>query len=152
MVFGTRAFFGYVPDLEGGTAWFVNVPRHATSRAEREATTAEQWKRWLIDLVARDRGPAADLIAGGCLQLAADNTHDLPSVPVWHKAPLIIVGDGARAVSYPDKAHRWRSRMAWSSPSVCVMCPAFRKPLRRSNAYAAGVWNGSSRRGTKQQQ
>src|SRR5262249_61389039 len=44
-------------------------------------------------------GPAAELIAAGSLQVAVDNTHDLPSVPVWHKAPSIIIGDAAHAPS-----------------------------------------------------
>ena len=41
-----------------------------------------QWKPWLVELV---RSVITDLlhglIASGELQLAADNTHDLPSVP-----------------------------------------------------------------------
>ena len=62
MIFGARAFFGYVPDAAGGTAWFANVPRHQATRVERESTTAAQWKRWLIELFANDRGPATALI------------------------------------------------------------------------------------------
>jgi 2-polyprenyl-6-methoxyphenol hydroxylase-like FAD-dependent oxidoreductase len=97
MIFGARAFFGYARDGHGGTVWFANVPRHPSTRAERQSTTAEQWQEWLIERFAGDRGPAAELIAGGILQLAADNTHDLRSVPVWHKAPLIVIGDAAHA-------------------------------------------------------
>jgi 2-polyprenyl-6-methoxyphenol hydroxylase-like FAD-dependent oxidoreductase len=99
MIFGARAFFGYVSDGSGGTVWFANLPRHASSRAERDATTAEQWKQCLIEHFANDRGPASDLIAAGDLQLAADNTHDLPSVPRWHNERLIIIGDAAHAPS-----------------------------------------------------
>jgi 2-polyprenyl-6-methoxyphenol hydroxylase-like FAD-dependent oxidoreductase len=99
MIFGRRAFFGYVPDGTGGTVWFANVPRHQSSRVEREPTTAEEWKQWLTSLFADDRGPASKLIAAGSLQLAAGNTYDLPSVPVWHKAPFIIIGDAAHAPS-----------------------------------------------------
>jgi 2-polyprenyl-6-methoxyphenol hydroxylase-like FAD-dependent oxidoreductase len=62
MIFGARAFFGYVPDAAGGTVWFANVPRHRSNRAERESTTAEQWKHRLIELFANDRGPATELI------------------------------------------------------------------------------------------
>src|SRR5262249_11117317 len=99
MIFGSRAFFGYAADDRGGTVWFVNVPRHAASRAERQSTAAAQWRQWLLELVAGDCGPAAELIAAGSLQVAGDNTHDLPSVPVWHKAPSIIIGDAAHAPS-----------------------------------------------------
>jgi 2-polyprenyl-6-methoxyphenol hydroxylase-like FAD-dependent oxidoreductase len=99
MIFGRRAFFGYVVDLDGGTVWFANVPRPAVTPDERAATTAEQWQRQLLELFAGDAGPAGDLIAGGRLELAGDSTHDLPSVPVWHRGPMVIVGDAAHAPS-----------------------------------------------------
>jgi FAD-dependent urate hydroxylase len=99
MIFGRRAFFGYVVDPAGGTVWFANVPRAQVSGAERDATTAEQWRRQLVELFASDRGPASDLVAAGRLELAADNTHDLPQVPTWHKGPMIVIGDAAHAPS-----------------------------------------------------
>jgi 2-polyprenyl-6-methoxyphenol hydroxylase-like FAD-dependent oxidoreductase len=67
--------------------------------AEREATTAEQWRRQLTELFAGDRGPAAELIAAGRLELVADNTHDLPKVPTWRRGPMVIIGDAAHAPS-----------------------------------------------------
>jgi FAD-dependent urate hydroxylase len=99
MIFGRRAFFGYAVDPEGGTVWFANVPRPPVSQAERAATTAEQWQRQLVELFAADHGPASDLIAAGTLELAGDNTHDLPRVPTWRKGPMVIVGDAAHAPS-----------------------------------------------------
>ena len=99
MIFGRRAFFGYVADPAGGTVWFANVPRPAVSLAERAATTPGQWQRQLVDLFAGDHGPASDLVAAGTLELAGDSTHDLPSVPTWHRGPMVIVGDAAHAPS-----------------------------------------------------
>jgi FAD-dependent urate hydroxylase len=99
MIFGRRAFFGYVVDPAGGTVWFANVPRPAVGPAERAATSAEQWQAWLVELFAGDAGPASDLIAAGTLELAGDSTHDLPSVPTWHRGPMVIVGDAAHAPS-----------------------------------------------------
>jgi FAD-dependent urate hydroxylase len=99
MIFGRQAFFGYVVDPSGGTVWFANVPREQVSAAERAATTTEEWQRWLCDLFANDRGPVADLIAAGRLELVADNTHDLPSVPTWHNRSMVIIGDAAHAPS-----------------------------------------------------
>jgi FAD-dependent urate hydroxylase len=99
MIFGKRAFFGYVIDPTGGAAWFANVPRAQVSPAERAATTAEQWQRQLIDLFAGDHGPASSLIAAGSLQLAGDSTHDLPRVPTWRRGPMVIIGDAAHAPS-----------------------------------------------------
>jgi 2-polyprenyl-6-methoxyphenol hydroxylase-like FAD-dependent oxidoreductase len=88
-----------VVDPAGGTVWFANVPGPKVSPAERAATTAEQWQRRLVELFADDHGPASRLIAAGRLELAADNTHDLPSVPTWHKGPMVIIGDAAHAPS-----------------------------------------------------
>jgi 2-polyprenyl-6-methoxyphenol hydroxylase-like FAD-dependent oxidoreductase len=119
MIFGARAFFGYVPDAAGGTVWFANVPRHASSRVERESTTSAQWKRWLIELFADDRGPARELIAAGSLQLGADNTHDLPSVPTWHRAPLVIIGDAAHA---PSPSSGQGASMALEDGVVLAKC------------------------------
>ncbi|MFL6249694.1 MAG: FAD-dependent monooxygenase, partial [Actinomycetes bacterium] len=99
MIFGRRAFFGYVVDPDGGTVWFANVPRPAVTAAERAATSPEQWRRQLVELFAGDHGPAGDLIAAGTLELAGDSTHDLPSVPTWHRGPMVIVGDAAHAPS-----------------------------------------------------
>jgi 2-polyprenyl-6-methoxyphenol hydroxylase-like FAD-dependent oxidoreductase len=99
MIFGRRAFFGYAVDPRGGTVWFANVPRRPSTREERSAMTDDQWKQQLVELFAEDRGPAVDLISAGILELAADNTHDLPSVPTWHRAPLIVIGDAAHAPS-----------------------------------------------------
>jgi 2-polyprenyl-6-methoxyphenol hydroxylase-like FAD-dependent oxidoreductase len=119
MIFGARAFFGYVPDAAGGTVWFANVPRHPSNRAERASTTAEQWKHRLIDLFANDRGPATELIGAGSLQLAADNTHDLPSVPTWHKPPAIIIGDAAHA---PSPSSGQGASMALEDGVVLAKC------------------------------
>jgi FAD-dependent urate hydroxylase len=97
MSFGRRAFFGYVVDPAGGTVWFANVPRPPVSRAERDATGAQQWQRQLLELFAPDHGPATDLIAAGQLEFAGDNTHDLPQVPTWQRGPMVIIGDAAHA-------------------------------------------------------
>jgi 2-polyprenyl-6-methoxyphenol hydroxylase-like FAD-dependent oxidoreductase len=99
MIFGRRAFFGYVVDPSGGVVWFANVPRPVVSAAERAATSPQQWQRRLVELFAADRGPASDLIAAGTLELAGDNTYDLPQVPTWRKGPMVIVGDAAHAPS-----------------------------------------------------
>jgi 2-polyprenyl-6-methoxyphenol hydroxylase-like FAD-dependent oxidoreductase len=99
MIFGRRAFFGYVADPAGGTVWFANVPRPAVAPRERAATSPEEWRRQLVELFAGDHGPAADLVAAGTLELAGDSTHDLPSVPTWHRGPMVIVGDAAHAPS-----------------------------------------------------
>lgn len=132
MVFGTRAFFGYVPDGLGGTVWFANIPRAAATDVEREQMTAEEWKAWLIDWFARDRGPTAELIASGDLQLAADNTHDLPKVPVWHRDSMIIIGDAAHA---PSPSSGQGASMAIEDGVVLAQCLRDVPGIERSFAH-----------------
>lgn len=119
MIFGKRAFFGYATDAAGGTVWFVNVPRHPASRHERESTSPDEWKRRLIDLFTDDRGPAAALISAGVLELAADNTHDLPFVPMWHRGRMIIIGDAAHA---PSPTSGQGASMALEDAIVLAKC------------------------------
>jgi FAD-dependent urate hydroxylase len=99
MIFGKRAFFGYVGDPDGGIVWFANVPRGEISQAERQSTTNQQWQAHLLDLFADDHGLATKIIAAGELELAAGNTYDLPSVPTWHNGSMVIIGDAAHAPS-----------------------------------------------------
>jgi len=99
MIFGKRAFFGYVTDPGGGTVWFANVPRAETSPAERAATTERQWRQQLLELFADDHGPVTDLITAGRLEVAGDNTYDLPTVPTWHSDRMVIIGDAAHVPS-----------------------------------------------------
>ena len=119
MIFGRRAFFGYVDDPDGGTVWFANVPRPAVTPAERAATTPEQWQRQLVELFAGDHGPASRLIADGYLELAGDNTNDLPSVPTWHRGPMVIVGDAAHA---PSPTSGQGASMAAEDAVVLAQC------------------------------
>jgi 2-polyprenyl-6-methoxyphenol hydroxylase-like FAD-dependent oxidoreductase len=99
MIFGRRAFFGYIGAPDGSVVWFVNWPRDEISREERAATTGESWKEQLSALFTDDVGPAVDLIRSGQLELAGDNTFDLAHVPVWHRGPVVIIGDAAHAPS-----------------------------------------------------
>jgi 2-polyprenyl-6-methoxyphenol hydroxylase-like FAD-dependent oxidoreductase len=98
-VFGAQAFFGAHPTPDGDVVWFVNVPEPAISRERRASTTSEEWQRRLVGLLAEDAGPGAELVAGGRLELAGDNTYDLPHVPRWTRDRLVLVGDAAHAPS-----------------------------------------------------
>ena len=99
MIFGRRAFFGFQATPDGDAIWFVNWPRPAIEPAERAATTEAEWRAQLVDLVRDDRGPGAELIRSGRLELTADNTFDLPHVPIWHRAAMVVIGDAAHAPS-----------------------------------------------------
>ena len=97
LIFGRQAFFGYQTTPDGDVVWFANVPRPLITPDERASTTDDAWRRQLARLFAGDAGPAVELIEAGELELSADNTHDLGHVPVWHRGPLIVIGDAAHA-------------------------------------------------------
>jgi FAD-dependent urate hydroxylase len=100
MVWGKRAFFGYTVSPSGEIWWFANPPSATElTRAELAATTTEQWKRRLIDLFADDATPAVEIIEATTGELTGTNQYDMPSVPTWHRGPMVIVGDAAHATS-----------------------------------------------------
>src|ERR1700676_4310990 len=66
-----------------------------------------------------DRSPAAKIIAAGELELAADNTYDLPSVPTWYRGPMIIIGDAAHA---PSPTSGQGASMALEDAVVLAKC------------------------------
>lgn len=99
MIFGQRAFFGYHAVPGGGVVWFANWPRDPIGPKERAATSDAAWKERLIELFTDDSGPAIELIRAGELELAGDNTYDLGHVPLWHRGPMVVIGDAAHAPS-----------------------------------------------------
>ena len=108
LLVGRRCFTGAFPLDDGRVVWFVNVPRPAIERSERDATSDEQWRSWLAELAGADEGPAAELIDAGRLELAGDNAHDLAHVPS---------GTGARACSSATPCTPRRPAPARGPPS-----------------------------------
>ncbi len=71
MIFGKRAFFGYVLAPGGEVWWFANVPRRdEPARGQAEAISPAQWQTRLAGLYA---------------------------VPAWHNDRMIVIGDAAHA-------------------------------------------------------
>lgn len=100
MIFGKRAFFGYVLAPGGEAWWFANVPRRdEPARGEAEAITPAQWQIRLADLYAADAGPAARLVqTSGTVGISkASPIHSVPHLPVWHNDRMIVIGDAAHA-------------------------------------------------------
>ncbi|WP_129784556.1 FAD-dependent oxidoreductase [Promicromonospora panici] len=100
MTFGKRAFFAYANRGPGDVWWFANVPRaRAATSDELAAWTPDRWRAELTRLFADDDGPALDLIAATPDIVPPWNTLDLPTVPVWHRGPIGLIGDAAHAIS-----------------------------------------------------
>jgi 2-polyprenyl-6-methoxyphenol hydroxylase-like FAD-dependent oxidoreductase len=100
MIFGKRAFFGYSARPSGEIYWFANVSRRdEPTKQELSTITPRAWKRELLELFADDAGPARMIIDSADTELGAYPIHDMPSVPTWHKGPIVLAGDAAHATS-----------------------------------------------------
>ncbi|TQS45528.1 FAD-dependent oxidoreductase [Cryptosporangium phraense] len=93
MIFGKRAFFGYVPAPNGEVWWFANPPfPHPPSASELARID-------LLDLFKDDDGPATALIEASTTPIGAWATYDLPVVPHWYRGRMVLAGDAAHATS-----------------------------------------------------
>ena len=99
--FGKRAFLGYWPVPEGGTAWFCNFAHDRFLTAEEtRAMPSADWIRKLREMFAGDV-PGRDLLAatGADDLLTFGGMEILPSVPRWYSGRMVLVGDSAHAPS-----------------------------------------------------
>jgi FAD-dependent urate hydroxylase len=97
MIFGRRAFFGYVAAPGGEVWWFANVPwRGEPTRAELEAV---DWRERLLALFAGDRGPATELIEATDELARPTPVHSIPRLRTWCRGRMVVVGDAAHAPS-----------------------------------------------------
>jgi 2-polyprenyl-6-methoxyphenol hydroxylase-like FAD-dependent oxidoreductase len=100
MVFGRRAFFGYLVKPSGEVSWFANLARAAEPTArELAAVPAAAWKRELLDLFAGDQDLIGEVIGATEGDVGAFPINDLPAVPTWHRGPAVLIGDAAHATS-----------------------------------------------------
>lgn len=100
LVFGKRAFFGYVKHPDGAVWWFANPPvRDEPDPLAIAAIPADKWRERLQQLFADDSAPALELIRRTKDVFAGWITYDMPSVPRWHNDRMVIIGDAAHAVS-----------------------------------------------------
>jgi FAD-dependent urate hydroxylase len=133
MIFGKRVFFGYAVHPSGEIWWFANPPRaDEPSKAELSAISTEQWREILIDLFAGDDTPAVDIIRATLGDLSGWSTYDLPSVPTWHRGPMVIIGDAAHATA-PSSGQG--ASMAIEDAVVLARCLRDLPDIRR--AFAA---------------
>jgi len=100
MVFGRRAFFGYLRAPSGGTWWFANPPvTREPAQAEVAGTSDAEWRRRLHELYRDDRSPALALVEATRAPLRGWATHDVPRVARWHRGRTVLIGDAVHATS-----------------------------------------------------
>lgn len=97
MFFGRKCFFMYTEDPNGDIHWYANPPR--ATPPDEAGLRSPQWRDELLRLFEGDGMPAADMIRATTELPPLFLNRDLPSVRVWHRDRMIIIGDAAHAVS-----------------------------------------------------
>jgi 2-polyprenyl-6-methoxyphenol hydroxylase-like FAD-dependent oxidoreductase len=97
MIFGRRAFFGYVVTPDREVWWFANLPRSREPDRAQLASERDRLRENLVELFADDTGPAVELIAATERLLPPTPVHAVPHLPRWHDDRLVVIGDAAHA-------------------------------------------------------
>lgn len=100
MVFGRQGFFGYQVVPSGEVFWFENF--HQKSEPERgslETIPDPEWRRRLLQLHAGDAAPLGAILRSAAEPIGRWPIYDLPTLPVWHRGPVCLIGDAAHATS-----------------------------------------------------
>jgi 2-polyprenyl-6-methoxyphenol hydroxylase-like FAD-dependent oxidoreductase len=98
MMYGRRAFFGYTTAPDGCTWWFARIPGSELAPADI-AAPAGCWQERLAGAFADDKSPAADIIAASDEPIVVTGAYDIPTLPVWRNAAMVVIGDAAHAAS-----------------------------------------------------
>jgi 2-polyprenyl-6-methoxyphenol hydroxylase-like FAD-dependent oxidoreductase len=100
MVFGKKAFFGYLVKKDGEIYWFGNLdyPGKPTRR-ELASIPQAQWRRVIDDLYRGEIRPVPEIIRATESEIGVYPIYDLVSVAQWYKGPVVLVGDAIHATS-----------------------------------------------------
>ena len=99
-VFGKRAFFGYHISSSGEIYWFVNFPQtQEPGRSEVNEIVSDEWQQCILDLFREDQPFIRDMIGATESTITGYPIYDIPTQPLWHKGPVVLVGDAIHAVS-----------------------------------------------------
>jgi 2-polyprenyl-6-methoxyphenol hydroxylase-like FAD-dependent oxidoreductase len=100
MVFGKKAFFGYVVKSDGEIYWFGNLdyPGQPT-RQELEAIPQKEWRRIIQDLYGNELAPIPDIIRHTKSDIGVYPIYDLIANSAWHNGRAVLVGDAIHATS-----------------------------------------------------
>jgi 2-polyprenyl-6-methoxyphenol hydroxylase-like FAD-dependent oxidoreductase len=100
MVFGKKAFFGYLVKPDGEIYWFGNLdyPGKPT-RKELQSVPQTEWRRIINDLYRDELRPVPDIIRATESEIGVYPIYDLVSVPAWHSGCAVLIGDAIHATS-----------------------------------------------------
>jgi len=100
MVFGKKAFFGYIVKNNGEIYWFGNVNYPGTpTRKELERIPQEQWRNLLETLYRDDIYPVMEIIRATNGKIGVYPIYDMLTQPRWFYKRAIFIGDAIHATS-----------------------------------------------------
>lgn len=99
-IFGKRAFFGYFVKEGGEVWWFSNMAYPGEPRrSDLAAISQGEWQQRLLDLHRNDLPVIQGIIRATESPLGMYPIYDVPSTPIWHRGPVVLMGDAAHATS-----------------------------------------------------
>jgi 2-polyprenyl-6-methoxyphenol hydroxylase-like FAD-dependent oxidoreductase len=99
LVFGKRAFIGYHISSASEISWFVTFPQTLEpGRSELHEIESKEWQQRMLDLLREDQSFIREIIAA-TERITGYPIYDIATQPIWHKGPVVIVGDAIHAVS-----------------------------------------------------
>lgn len=100
MVFGKRAFFGYLVRNSEEVYWFgnMNYPGKPTRR-ELQSIPQAEWHRTINGLYANDIAPLPEIVRSTQGEIGVYPIYDMPSLAVWHNKSVVLVSDAVHATS-----------------------------------------------------
>ena len=96
MTFGNNAFFGYLKEAGQPVHWFDS---YAAEETEIEKLTDPfGYARRIRALHANDPHPNPEILDRVDSIERGYPIYDMPTLPCWHKGPVVLIGDAAHAV------------------------------------------------------
>lgn len=90
--------FGYTTSPELFTFWVATLPGAPLDRATAAATPPARWRERIVTAFAGDPDrTAVDIVRATAGNITASGIYDIPSLPIWHREAMVLVGDAAHA-------------------------------------------------------
>lgn len=132
MFFGKQAFFGYHVRSSGEIYWFNNHGRaQAPGRSDLDEIRSEDWKQRLLEMHRGDLPLIGQIIASTESGIGGFPIYDIPPQPIWHKGPVVLVGDAVHAIA-PSSGQG--ASLAMEDAAILAKCLRDIAPLEQAFA------------------
>ena len=100
MIFGKKAFFGYLVKEDGEIFWFGNLSWPGTpTRKSLQVISETEWRRRFHELYRFDPDPVPDIIQKTEGGIGVYPIYDMLTQPAWHRGRAVLIGDAIHATS-----------------------------------------------------